>query len=70
VEGRIGYRTRLLETEGRSARVGLRSFRSVAQARKTDFLGEVIYDLPVEGDKVTVELSPHQWVQVEAEFAD
>jgi alpha-mannosidase len=69
-EGRAaGYRVRLLETEGRSARAGLRSFRNVAAARRVDFLGENPVELPVDGDRVTIELGPHQWVEVEAEFA-
>jgi len=64
-----GFRVRLLETEGRAGRVGLRSFRKLAAARKVDFRGERPSDLPVEGDKITVSLGAHEWVQIEADFA-
>ena len=64
----LGYRVRLMETEGRPARVGLRSFRTITTARRVNFLGEEAEQLSVEGDKVTVEMGPHQWLQIEAEF--
>jgi len=68
-EGRAtGYRVRLLETEGRRAELALRSFRPAASARKLDFQGTVQSDLPVEGDRVTVELGPREWTQVEVAF--
>ncbi|MGO8748174.1 MAG: hypothetical protein ACLQNE_19540 [Thermoguttaceae bacterium] len=68
-EGRIaGYRVRLLETEGRAARVSLRSFRTVARARQVNFLGEDACELPVADDCVTIEMNPRQWLQIEAEF--
>ena len=65
----VGYRARLLETEGRGASVGVRAYRNVAAARRVNFLGEDPNELPVEDDKVTVEIGPHQWVEIEAEFA-
>ena len=61
----IGFRVRLLETEGRPVALGLRSFRPLASARKTDFLGEVQTELAVEGDQVDVEVGPREWIQVE-----
>ena len=64
-----GFRVRLLETEGRSVALGLRSFRPVASARKTDFLGEVQSELSVEEDQVNVEIGPREWIQVEVLFA-
>jgi hypothetical protein len=64
-----GFRVRLLETEGRSAALGLRSFRPVTSARKTDFLGEVQSELSVEDDQVNVEIGPREWTQVEVVFA-
>jgi hypothetical protein len=67
--GSGGFRVRLLETEGRHARLTLRSFRPLAAARKVDFLGEGAIDLAVQGDGFEISLGPHQWTQVEAEFA-
>jgi alpha-mannosidase len=63
-----GFRVRILETEGRYARATLEAFRSIASARKTDFLGQPLDDLTVEGDKITLELSPNEWCEVEAKF--
>jgi hypothetical protein len=60
---------RLLETEGRSCRVSLRSFRPVNSARKTDFQGEQPTELSAQDDKITIDVKAHEWAQVEAEFA-
>lgn len=68
-DGRVvGFRVRLLETEGRGCRVGLRAFRSVASARLTDFQGENPKSLDVQGDRVEVDVAAHGWVQIEARF--
>jgi len=64
----IGFRVRLLETEGRHARTRLRSFRPVESARKTDFLGQGLVGLPVHDDAITIELNRHEWAEVEALF--
>ena len=64
-----GFRVRLLETEGRSLRVGLRSFRSLGSARSVDFLGQQPVALSVSGDRLSLAIAAHEWVQVEAEFA-
>lgn len=63
-----GFRVRLLETEGRSVHVGLRSFRPIQSARKTNLLGEDPVELPVEGDRVTIHAKGHQWIQAEVRF--
>ena len=65
----IGFRVRLLETEGRSSQVGLRSFRSLASAQKVGFLGQDPDDLKIDGDRLVLEMAAHEWVQVEAKFA-
>jgi alpha-mannosidase len=65
----IGFRVRLLETEGRSCKVGLRSFRSLASARKVDFLGQQPEELDLSGDRLGLQIAAHEWVQVEAEFS-
>jgi alpha-mannosidase len=69
-EGRAtGFRVRLLETEGRPTDLALRSFRTLASARKVDFLGGQQSELPVDADQVSVELRPREWIQVEAAFS-
>ncbi|MFH1922580.1 MAG: hypothetical protein ABIP48_22180, partial [Planctomycetota bacterium] len=65
----VGFRVRLLETEGRRSEAHLRSFRPVSVARKIDFQNEKPTELPVEGDTVTIEVKAHEWLEVEAEFA-
>jgi alpha-mannosidase len=70
-DGRVtGFRVRLLETEGRTCELALRSFRTLASAQKVDFLGQSQSELPVDGDRVTIDLAPRQWTQVEAVFSD
>jgi alpha-mannosidase len=64
----IGFRVRLLETEGRHAQVGLRSFRTVAAAQKIEPGVASPFKLPIEGDKIGISISPHQIIDVEALF--
>ena len=59
-----GFVARLLETEGRKTTLGLRSFREVTAAEETDFTGQGSQSLPFQGDRVTVELAAHEWVEV------
>jgi alpha-mannosidase len=61
-----GFRVRLLETEGRRAALGLRSFRRVGSARRLD---RPPVDLPIEGDCVRVEIHPAQWIEVECRYS-
>jgi hypothetical protein len=65
----IGFRTRLLETEGRTAKFALRSARLVAAARKTDYLGQTLSELNVREDAIHVTMTPYEWTQIEAEFS-
>jgi alpha-mannosidase len=55
----------LFETTGRSARCRLRLFRDPSWARQTDFHGDLIVDLTVEGDTVQIDLTPHELARVE-----
>lgn len=71
LDGRIaGYRVRLLETEGRSTHVGLRSFQAVKSARRTEVDSDQPSDLSVEEDRVAVDVGAYEWAQVEVEFLD
>jgi alpha-mannosidase len=60
-----GLAFHLRETTGRPARGRLRTFRNPSWAKQTDFQGGVIVDLPVEGDTVMVDLTPHEVARVE-----
>lgn len=69
-EGRtVGFRARLLEVDGRNAALGLRSFRTVLLAQKVGHADRPPVDLPIEGDRISVDLGPYEWTEVEARFA-
>jgi alpha-mannosidase len=61
----VGYRVRLLETEGRTARVGLNSFRPATSARQIDFLGNTLCECKVDQGRVRLEMTGHEWSEVE-----
>ncbi|MGD0384387.1 MAG: hypothetical protein ABSA77_12770 [Thermoguttaceae bacterium] len=65
----IGFRVHLIETEGRHAQLGLRSFRPVASARKIEPGKTSLINLPIEGDKINITMGPYQSIDVEAIFA-
>ncbi len=67
--GKAGFRVRLLETDGRGVRLGLRCFRGVAAARKINPGDVPPAELVVEGDRINIPIGPHQWIEVEARFA-
>jgi alpha-mannosidase len=68
-ENRVhGFRARLLETAGRPARLTLSSFRPVASARQMNFLNEPLSDCQIDQGKIRLELSAHEWVEVQAAF--
>lgn len=64
-EGHQAVSVRLLETEGREGTLRLRCLKNPAAARKVNFAGETLAELPVEGDAVLVEIAPFEWCQVE-----
>ena len=67
--GPAGFRVRLLETEGRGCRIGLRSFRTLAAARRLDPSGSEPVTLEVVGDRLTAEIPAYGWIEIEAEYA-
>jgi alpha-mannosidase len=68
-EGRVvGFRVRLLETEGRRVSLGLRSFRQMGSAHQVSHGTRPPTELSVAGDRITVEIEPYQWLEVEARF--
>ncbi|MEX0936330.1 MAG: hypothetical protein WDZ59_00610 [Pirellulales bacterium] len=64
----VGFRARLLETEGRAGRVAFRAPRGLASARQTDFIGQTLLDLAVSGDKISVDLGQYEWAEIEARW--
>ena len=64
-----GIRVRLLESEGRQTTANLRASRPIRSAWKTARGTAAAEGLPVEGDRISVDLRPYEWVQIEAEFA-
>jgi alpha-mannosidase len=66
VDGRVvGFRVRLLETEGRRVAPRLRSFRNLQSARKLAQGETPAADLPIAGDRVTLEMRPYEWAELE-----
>lgn len=63
-----GCAVRLVETEGRSARVRLRCIRNPTSARVRDYVGSTLARLVVEGDAVALDLSPYEIADVEVRF--
>jgi alpha-mannosidase len=62
----VGFRARLVERAGHGGSVTLRTFRDISSAHRLTLAGERVEELPVEADRVRVEISGHEWVQVEA----
>jgi alpha-mannosidase len=64
----IGFQARLLERAGHGGSVNLRTFRDVASAHRLTLAGQRAEELSVEGDRIGIEMSGHEWVQVEARW--
>jgi alpha-mannosidase len=61
----IGFRARLLDTQGKPGRVRLRTPRQVTTARQVDFLGQTLVMLVTSGDSAMVDFSAFEWVEIE-----
>jgi hypothetical protein len=48
--------------------VGLQCFRAVRTARKLNFQGDQIAECPIEKDAIRVQLTAHEWAQIEARW--
>jgi len=69
-EGRaVGFRARLLETEGRAGRFSVQCLRNVASARQTDYRGQTLVELPVEQDKISIDCAAYEWIEIEARWS-
>ena len=64
----VGFRTRLLETMGKSARAKLSSFRRIASSQRVDFRGQVLADCQIDEGRVMLDLTAHEWSEFEARW--
>lgn len=65
---RAGVRLRILETAGLETRTKLSAYRPILAARSTDFLGQQTSLLSVVEGQVPLDIGPHRWRQIEAEW--
>lgn len=63
-----GFRVRLLETEGRRVTPRLRSFRSLQSACKLPHGESPATELALAGDRVTLEMGPNEWAEIECRW--
>jgi alpha-mannosidase len=64
----VGFRVRLLELAGRGASLSLRTYRDVASACRITLSGETAEDLPVQGDRIQIEIGAFEWLELEARW--
>jgi alpha-mannosidase len=68
-ESRVeGVRVRLLETDGRAARVRLACFRNISSASQVDFRGHSLGQCRIEEGVVCLNVAAHEWLEVEARW--
>jgi alpha-mannosidase len=60
-----GLALHLLETSGRPTRARLRFPKNPTWGRQTDFLGDLLLDLTVDGDSVLIDLTPHELARLD-----
>jgi len=63
-----GFAVRMLETEGQSKQVRLKTYRQPIYARKRDFQGKTLSELTLEGDAVVIDFAPFEIADVELRF--
>jgi alpha-mannosidase len=64
----VGFRVRLLETEGRAGRVELHAPRKISTARQIDHRGQTILDVPAGDDRIDFDLAAFEWIELEAKY--
>jgi len=64
----VGFRARLQEIMGRTARVYIESFRPIATACRVDLLGQALGDCETEGGRALIKLESHGWEEIEARW--
>ena len=66
---RKGFVVRFAEIECKTTKVTVSAVRNVAEARKTDFLGQTLDHCEVDGNKITFSMHGHELAQIEVDFA-
>lgn len=69
-EEKKAFVVRLAEVDGKATKVTLSAVRKIAQASKTDFLGQTLDHCEVHGNKITFKMHGHELAQIEVEFTD
>ena len=64
----VGLRARLLETEGRRAKVRLSVFKPLESGRKVDFRGNPLCECEVIDGGLQLEMTPFEWAEIEARW--
>lgn len=64
-----GVRMRLVEVDGRSGPVLIRSFRPMKEARKVDAAGQTVQRCDIDQDGIRLTVSSHEITEIEAKFA-
>ncbi len=64
-----GVRMRLVESDGRSGPVLIRSFRPIKEARKVDGAGQTVQRCDIDQDGIRLTLASHEITEIEAKFA-
>lgn len=68
-QGRVcGIRVRLLEGAGKSGRIKLSAFRSFTTARQINLAGETLNECPIVEGRIAVDVSAHEWIEVEGRW--
>jgi hypothetical protein len=64
----VGFRVRLLETEGLSGQVELRTIRTVRDAKVVNMRGETLLTLTPTSTGISFDVGPYEWIELEARY--
>lgn len=64
----VGFRVRILETEGKPGRARLHAFRPIGAARQVDLLGQPLAELRLIDDAVSFDFGAYEWLELEVEW--
>ncbi|MBA4016949.1 MAG: hypothetical protein C0483_07170 [Pirellula sp.] len=64
----VGFRVRLLETEGLSGQVELRTIRAVREAKVVNLCGETLLTLAPTSTGIPIDVGPYEWLELEARY--
>lgn len=64
----VGFRVRLLETEGLSGQVELRTIRAVRDAKIVNHRDETLLTLTPTTSGIPLDVGPYEWIELEARY--